>query len=182
MTYMGFPMHIIDLIKKLYENQETTVRTTCGDTGWFKIGRGAPKGCIMSPTLYNIYAENIMREVLQNYDGGVKTGDLRYSNLCFADDRTFICNSKSELLELLKLLTEISSRKGLLLKSKKTKIMYVDSNRVDIEELMLGEEKIEEVDTFVHFGSVIDTSCKSSKEIGKRLAMAKSTVQSMLHI
>ena len=81
MTKMGFPMHIIDLIKKLYGNQETTVRTNCGDTEWFKIGRGVRQGCIMSPNLYNIYAEDIMREALQNYDGSMKIGDVRYSNL-----------------------------------------------------------------------------------------------------
>ena len=92
-----------------------------------------------------------------------------------------MCNSKSELLELLKQLKEISSKKGLLLSTKKAKTMVVNSNRVDTEEFMFGEEKIEEVDNFVHLGSVIDT-CKSSKEIRKRLAIATSTVQSMLSI
>ena len=128
----------------------------------------------MSPNLYNIYAEDIMREVLQNYDGGVQIGGVRYSTLHFADDTILMCNSKSELLELLKQLKEISTRSGLLLNIKKTKIMVVDCNRVYIE------EEIEEVDNFVYLGSVIDTSCKSSKEIRKRLVIAKSTVQSML--
>ena len=59
--------------------QETTVRTNCGDTDWFKIGKGFRQGCIMSPNLYNIHAEDIMREVLQNYEGGVKIGSVRYS-------------------------------------------------------------------------------------------------------
>ena len=150
MTQMGFPMHMIDPIKKLYENQETTVRTNCGDTDWFEIGRGVRQGCITSPNLYNIYAEDIMREVLQNYEGGVKIGGVRYSNLRFADDKTLMCSSKSELLELLKQIKEISKKRGLLLSTKKTKTMVVDSNRADIEEFMLGEEKIEEVDNFVY--------------------------------
>ena len=75
-----------------------------------------------------------------------------------------MCKSRSELQELLKQLQEISMRTGLLLNTNKTPIMVVDSNRVDIEEFMLGEEKIEEVDNFVYLGPVIDTSCKSSKE------------------
>ena len=112
----------------------------------------------------------------------MKIGGVRYSNLRFADDTTLMCNSKSELLELLKQRKDISTRRGLLLNTKKTKIMVVDCNRVDIEKLMLGEEEIEEVDNFVYLGSVIDTSCKSSKDIRKRLAMAKSLVQSMLNI
>ena len=66
--------------------------------------------------------------------------------------------------------------------TKKAKIMVVDSNQAVIVEFMLGEEKIEEVDNFVYLGSVIDTSCKSSKEIRKRLAMAKTAVQNMLNI
>ena len=129
MIQMGFPMHIINLIKKLYENQETTVRTNCGDTDWFRIGRGIRQGCIMSSNLYNIYAEDIMREVLQNYERGVKIGGVRYSNLRFADDTTLMCSSKSELLELLKQVKEISKKTGLLLNTEKTKIMVVDSNR-----------------------------------------------------
>ena len=95
-------------------------------------------------------------------------------------DTTVTCSSKSELLELLKQLKEISKRIGLLLNTKKTKIMVVDSKRVDVEFML--EEKIKEVDNFVYLGSAIDTSCKSSKEIRKRLALAKSTVQSMLNI
>ena len=82
----------------------------------------------------------------------MKIGGVRYSNLRFADDTTLMCNSKSELLELLKQLKVISSRKGLLLNAKKTKIMVADSNLVDIEELMLGAEKIEEVDNFAYLG------------------------------
>ena len=93
-----------------------------------------------------------------------------------------MCKSRLELLELLKQLKEISIRTGLLLNTNKTPIMVVDSHPVDIEEFMLGEEKIKEDDNFVYLGSVIDTSCKSSKEIRKRLAMAKSIVQSMLTI
>ena len=74
----------------------------------------------------------------------MKIGGVRYSNLRFADGTTLMCNSKSELLELLKQ----------LLNTKKTQIMVVDSNQVDIEEFMLREEEIEEVDNFVYQGSV----------------------------
>ena len=182
LTKIGFPVHIIDLIRKLYENQETTVRTNCGDTDCSKTERGVRHGCIMSPNLYNVYAEDIMREVSQNYEGGVKIDGVRYSNLRFAGDTTLMCSSKSELLELLKHLNEISKRRGLPLNTEKTKIMVVSSNRVEIEEFMLGGEKIEEADNFGHLGSVIDTSCKSSKEIRKWMAMAKSTVQCAKHL
>ena len=95
----------------------------------------------------------------QNYEGRVKIGGVRCSNLRFADDTTLVCSSKLDLQELLKQIKEISKNRGLLLNSKKT---VVDSNRAGIEKFMLGEEKIEEVDNLVYLGLVIDTSCKSS--------------------
>ena len=91
-----------------------------------------------------------------------------------------MCTSKSELLELLKQLKEISKKRGLLLNIKKTTIMIVDSNRADIEEFILGEKKIEGLDNFVYLGSVIDTYCR--KEIRQRLTMARFIVQSMENI
>ena len=124
----------------------------------------------MSQNLCNIYAEDTMREVLQNYKREMKIGGAKYSNLLFADDTAFLCSSKSELLELVNQIREISKKRSLLLNTKNTEIMVVESNRADIEEFMLREEKIEEVDNFVYLGSVIDTSCKSSKEIRSKKA------------
>ena len=74
MKVMGFPHHVVDLISKLYQHQESAVRTSKGDTDWFKIGSGVRQGCILSPQLFNIYAESIMREALEEFQGGVKIG------------------------------------------------------------------------------------------------------------
>jgi len=81
LDHMGFPEHIINLMRMLYLDQESTVRTGCGPTDWFKIGRGVRQGCILSPTLYNLYAEDIMREALDGQTWGVKIGVVRRSNL-----------------------------------------------------------------------------------------------------
>ena len=90
LTTMGFPEHLINLMSRLYYGQESAVRTSCGPSEWFRIGRGVRQGCILSPTLYNLYAEDIMREALEGQNWGVKIGGVRMSNLRYADDTTLI--------------------------------------------------------------------------------------------
>ena len=71
MHKMGFPTHIILLIKALYDQQRAAVRTSYGLTEWFEIGQGVRQGCIISPHLFNIYAEAIMRNALENFEGSI---------------------------------------------------------------------------------------------------------------
>ena len=94
MEQMGFPVHIIQLVSNLYKEQESVVRTTNGDTDWFKIERGVRQGCvILSPGLYTIYSEHIMRCVLEEHHDGITIGGRRETNLRFADDTTLLCTS-----------------------------------------------------------------------------------------
>ena len=178
METMGFPTHIVKMINNLYKNQESAVRTSFGNSHWFKIGRGVRQGCILSPYLYNIYAEDIMREVLGYKDWGVKIAGVKISNLRFADDTTLICSNKEELMEMLNLTKRVSLDRGLKLNAKKTKVMVLD-NDFDGSDFTLDGEKIERVKDFVYLGSCIDTNGKSSTEIKRRLAMAKGTVLKM---
>ena len=98
----GFPRTLISLICKLYGNQESAVRTGAGITEWFKVGRGVRQGCILSPSLYNLYAEDIMRTALEEKVWGVKVGGVRRSNLRYADDTTLLSSSKEELLQMIR--------------------------------------------------------------------------------
>jgi len=180
MKEMGFPHHVIDLISKLYQDQESVVRTSRGDTDWFKIGRGVRQGCILSPQLFNIYAERIMREALAEFQGGVSFGGQRITNLRYADDTTLVCGSKKELLELLGAVKRMSEKRGLLLNTKKTKIMVVDEARQDHGESFVMEGSvIEEVQSFEFLGSIINNIGDCSQEIRRRLAIARNVVQNM---
>ena len=163
MRRMGFPGHIIDLISQLYEEQESAVRTSNGDTEWFKIGRGLRQGCILSPNLFNIYSEDIMREALDGFTGGVKFGGSSITNLRYADDTTLICSSREELLALLKCIKEASEEKGLLLNAKKTKVMVIDRNGTG-EDFLIDGQKIEEVEQFEFLGSMIDNKSDSTSK------------------
>ena len=129
MKKMGFPCHLVELIHSLYQNQQSAVRTSGGDTEWFEMGRGVRQGCILSPNLSNIYLEDMMREDLEGFNGGVKFGGTKITNLRYADDITLICNSRHELLDLIRRIKDASEKNGLLLNTKKTMTMVVDRNR-----------------------------------------------------
>ena len=116
MEQMGFPVHTIQLVANLYKEQESVVRTTNGNTDWFKIEHGVRQGCVISPGLYNIYSEHIMRCVLEEHHDGITIGGRRETNLRFADYTTLLCTSKEELLALLQKVKEGSMSQHLLLK------------------------------------------------------------------
>ena len=125
MKILEFPTHVTKLLKELYINcHQNTVRTSYGDTRWFTIGRGVRQGCVLSPDLFNIYDEDIMREILEDFEGGIKIGGRRITNLRYADDTTLICNSKEELPRLLQTTKVFSEEKGLLLNAKKKTLKF----------------------------------------------------------
>ena len=99
---MGIPDHLTCLLRNLYAGQEATVRTGHGTTDWFQIGKGVQQGCILSPCLFNLYAEYIRRNAgLEEAQAGIKIARRNTSNLRYADDITLMAESKEELNSLL---------------------------------------------------------------------------------
>ena len=99
---IGIPDHLICLLRNLYAGQEATVRTGHGTTDWFQIGKGACQGCILSPCLFNLYAEHIMRNTgLEETQAGIKMAGRNINNLRYADDTTLTAESEEELKSLL---------------------------------------------------------------------------------
>ena len=92
---MGVPYHLTCLLRNLYAGQEATVRTGYGTTDWFQIGKGMSQGCILSPCLFNFYAENIMRNAgLDEAQTGIKVARRNINNLRYADDITLMAESE----------------------------------------------------------------------------------------
>ena len=121
---MGIPDHLTCLLRNLYAGQEATVRTGHGTTDRFQIGKGVRQGCILSPCLFNLYAEYIMRNAgLEEAQARVKISRRNINNLRYADDITFVAESKEELKSLLMKLKEESENVGLELNIQKIKIM-----------------------------------------------------------
>ena len=115
---MGIPDHLTCLLRNLYAGQEATVRTGHGTTDWFQIGKGVRQGCILSPCLFNLYAEYIMRnaglEEAKRW-AGVKIAGRNLNNLRYADDTTLIAESGEELKSLLMKVKDESEKAGLKL-------------------------------------------------------------------
>ena len=104
---MGIPEHLTCLLKNLYAGQEATVRTGHGTTDWFQRGKGVRQGCILSPCLFNLYSEYIMRNVgLDEAKAGNKIARRNINNLRYADDTTLMAESEEELRLLMKVKEE----------------------------------------------------------------------------
>src|SRR5574337_1642147 len=127
---MGIPDHLTFLLRNLYVGQEATVRTGHGTTDWFKIGKGVHQGCILSPCLFNLYAEYIMRNArLDEAEGGIRIAGRNINNLRHADDITLMVESEEELKTILMKVKEESEKVGLKLNIQKTKIMARSEER-----------------------------------------------------
>ena len=121
---MGIPDHLTCLLRNLYVGQETTLRTGHGTTDWFQIRKGVRQGCILSPCLFNVYAEYIMWNArLDEAQAGIKISGRNINNLRYADDTTLMAESKEELKSLLMKVKAESEKVGLKHNIQKMKIM-----------------------------------------------------------
>ena len=108
---MGIPDHLTCLLRNLYADQEATVRTGHGTTDWFQIGKGVCQGCILSPCLFNLYAEYITRNIgLDEAQARIKMARRNINNLRYADETTLMAESKEELKSLLMKVKEKSEK------------------------------------------------------------------------
>ena len=124
---MGIPVHLTCLLKNMHAGQEATVRTGHGTIDWFHIGKGVHQGCILSPCLFNLYAEYIVRNGgLEEAQAGIKIARRNINNLRYADDTTLMAESEEELKRLLMRMEEESENAGLKLNLQNTRIMASD--------------------------------------------------------
>ena len=134
---MGISDHLTYLLRNLYAGQEATVRTGRGTTDWFQIGKGVRQGCILSPCLFNFYAEYIMRNAgLEEAQAGTKIAGRNINNLRYADGTTLMAESEEELKSLLMKVKEECEKVGLKLNIQKTKIKAtgpITSQQIDVE-------------------------------------------------
>ena len=157
---MRIPDHLICLLRNVYAGQEATVRTGHGTTDWFQIGKGVCQGCILSPCLFNVYAEYIMRNAgLEEAQAGIKIARRNIKNLRHSDDTTLVAESEEELKSLL---MKVESEKvGLKLNIQKTKIMASSP----ITSWQIDGETVETVSDFIFLGSKITADGDCSHEI-----------------
>ena len=173
---MGVPQHLVYLLRKLYESQEATVRTEYGNSEWFPVGKGVRQGCILSPYLFNMYAEFIMREAnIGAGEAGLRVGGRKVDNLRYADDTTLIAESMEDLTKLIYQVKKESEKLGLRLNVKKTKVMTTG----DIVNCSIDGEQLEVIESFVFLGAQIvkDGSCEA--EIRRRIALGRKAMSEL---
>ena len=175
---MGIADHLTCLLRNLYAGQEATVRTGHGTTDWwFQIGKGVHQGCILSPCLFNFYAENIMRNAgLDEAQAGIKIARRNINNLRYADDITLMAESEEELKSLLRRVKEESEKVGLKLNIQKTKIMASGP----ITSWEIDGKTVETVSDFIFGASKITAdSSDCSYEIKRRLLLGRKVMTNL---
>ena len=171
---MGISDHMTCLLRNLYAGQEATVRTGHGTTDWFQIGKGVHQGCILSPCLFNLYAEYIMRNTgLEEAQAGIQIAGRNINNLRYADDTTLMAENEEELKSLL---VKVESEKvGLKLNIQKTKIMASGP----ITSWEIDGETVETVTDFIFLGSKITADGDCSHEIKRRLLLGRKVMTNL---
>src|SRR5574337_977783 len=170
---MGIPYHFTCLLRNVYAGEEATVRTGHGTTDWFQIGKGVRQGCIMSPCLFNLYEEYIMRNAgLDEAQAGIKIARRNINNLRYADDTTCMTESEEELKSLLMKVKEESEKVGLKLNIQKMKIMASGP----ITSCEIDGETVETVADFIFFGSKITADGDCSHGIKRRLLFGRKAM------
>ena len=161
-----------DQLRNLYAGQEATVRTGHRTTDWFQIGKGVRQGCILSPCLFNLYANYIMRNAgLDEAQAGIKIARRNINNLRYADDTTLMAENEEELKSLLMKVKLESEKVG----SEKTQIMASGP----ITSWEIDGETVETVSDFILGGSRITADGDCSHEIKRRLLLRRKVITNL---
>ena len=173
---VGIPDHLTCLLRNLYAGQEATVRTGHGTTDWFQTGKGVCQGYILSPCLFNLYAEYIMRNAgLDEAQAGVKIVGRNINNLRYADDTTLMEESEEELKSLLMKVKEEREKVSLKLNIQKTKIIASGP----ITSWEIDGETVETVSDFILGGSKVTGDGDCSHEIKRHLLLGRKVMTNL---
>ena len=173
---MRIPDHLTCLLRNLYAGQEATVRTGHETTDSFQIEKGVRQGCILSPCLFNVYVEYIMRNAgLEEAQAGIKIAGRNINNLRYADDTTLMTETEEELKRLLMIVKEESEKAGLKLNIQKTKIMASGP----ITSWEIDGETVETVSDFIFLGSKITADGDCSHEMKRCLLLGRKVMTNL---
>ncbi|RUS69941.1 hypothetical protein EGW08_022297 [Elysia chlorotica] len=175
---MGFPTHLISLISNLYTNQSATIRWNGEHSGHFHINKGVRQGCILSPHLFSIYTEQVMREA--DIDGiGISIGGRNLTNLRYADDTALIADNVTSMKRILNRVDIAGRKASLKLNAKKTKVMYINDTNNTANDIKVDNSKLEYVQCFKYLGSLKENNGSCSKDVRTIIDMAKQkTIES----
>jgi hypothetical protein len=178
MADMGFSKHIITVVRSLYENQESNVRMHGTYSKSFTAKRGVRQGCILSPYLFNILAELVMRIALDGYDGGFRIGGRQINNLRYADDIVLIATSEQGLQELVERVNRAAQQNGLKVNVKKTEVMAI-SDTQNQTKVVIDGQVLATTDSFKYLGGRYLSQATSDTEVKEKLATARARLTAL---
>ena len=159
---------LIKVIESLYSKATSAVYYNGSVEEWFRTTVGVRQGCLLSPTLFNIFLERIMTDALENHEGSVSIGGRTITNLRFADDIDALAGKEDELVKLVNHLDTTSTKYGMEINAEKTKLMTNNTKGISLD-VRIGGQKLETVQSFKYLGSVV-TDEGSKQEIMSRIA------------
>ena len=174
----GVDTNDLRIISKLYWNQIADVRTEQGTSETTAIRKGVRQGCVLSPLLFNIYSESIVREVLAEEDSGIMINGTTINIIRYADDTVVIANELSALQRIMNSLVQQSEEFGLSVNASKTKVMVFSKRKIQTS-LSINGNNIKQISSFKYLGTILDEQCDNKKEIRSRIEQARRQFISM---
>ena len=172
----GVPIEFIELFRDLYRGSTCCIRTEEGITKFFNVATGVRQGCTLSPFLFLIALDFVMRRSIGKEAGGIPFGQRHLVDLDFADDIALIGSTQQNLANLTTKLANEAAKIGLKISSPKTKVMRIGYVRPNVP-VLVGQQQIEEVDRFTYLGSVITSDGNAEHDISCRLGNTSAVYQ-----
>lgn len=179
---MGLDTKDVRIIQNLYWKQTATVRVEDDTTEEVQILRGVRQGCILSPVLFNLYAEAIFDEALENKTEGIIINGVTVNNIRYADDAVLLTNSLEDMQRLVDCVNDASNSYGLNINKKKTKYMVISPRDIEGTALTINGELIQRVDKFKYLGCYFNKKWDHSMEIRCRIEQSRSPFFKMIKV
>jgi hypothetical protein len=177
----GVQEKLIRLIKSIYDKSEAAVRQDRQLTEWFRTTVGVRQGCTLSPDLFNLVLEAVMRLALEKQEAGLKLCGRLVNNLRFADDINLMAETTTGLQQITDQVSQQGERLGLVINSGKTKVMAIDKEEPDIKITVNGND-LEQVKEFVYLGGTITHDGRCEADIKRRIGLTYSVFNKLANI
>ena len=173
---------LVQMMQSLYNSASSAVLLGSEVGNFFKIKVGVRQGCLLSPVLFNIFLENIMRETLQDFDTTISVGGRAICNLRFADDIDLMGGTNAELQSLTNRLVDRAGSYGMEVSSEKSKVMVNGNDNSNEAHIIMNGQTLEEVEAFKYLGATLTKDGRSSTEVKIRLAISMSAMAGLSKI
>ena len=171
----GIRGRLAKAVRSMYVNCEACVRVLGGKSDWFKVEQGVRQGCVMSPWLFNLYMDHILREAKERFSGGVKLEERNVQFLLFADDLMLVAETEEDVERNLQILDDVMAQWQMKINWGKTKAMVVKRGGGSCNVTVKGE-KIEEVKVMKYLGAMFNEEGSCEDEVDSRIGLTCRTI------